>query len=501
MPLHEHSCAHACLASGPSGARPFPLPGDEPQWSRPRPFSLDAARLELDLDLDARRVRGVATLELKRVDAEARWVELDAIDFEIAAVERGGKPAAYEYDGEILRVDLSDVRDAAAEVVVRYACTPRRGLYFLGPDATRPDRPRQVWTQCQDQDARHFFPCQDHPGQRMRTEMIVRVPKGWFALSNGTLVERKDEGALTRFHWKQSQPHPAYLVTLAAGELDEAHDEAGPVRVDYYVPKGRGEQIRRSLGRTPEMIKLFADKLGTPFPWDKYAQIVVTDFIFGGMENTSATTLYERALLDERAALDVDMEALVAHELAHQWFGDLVTCRHWSHAWLNEGFATFFEHVWKEHAEGRDDYLYGLEQDLEIYLAEHRGRYGRAVVTNVFAEPIDLFDRHLYQKGGLVLHALREHLGDTLFWRGLQFYLQRHRGGGVETRDLLRALEDSSGRSLEEIFHQWIERPGHPMLELRAEHDEGVLKVTVAQTQARGPPASARAPAGRCRAA
>ncbi len=213
---------------------------------------------------------------------------------------------------------------------------------------------------------------------------------------------------------------------------------------------------------------------------------MVTDFIFGGMENTSATTLFERALLDERAALDVDMDALVAHELGHQWFGDLVTCREWSHAWLNEGFATYMEHVWKEHHEGRDAYFYNLEQDLDIYLAEASGRYGRPVVENVWAAPIDVFDRHLYQKGGLVLHAIRQYLGDASFWRGLAFYLERHRGTSVETRDLMRALEDATGRSLEELFHQWIERPGHPALEVRVEHGDGVLKVGVTQTQAKG---------------
>jgi aminopeptidase N len=459
-----------------SGARPFRLPGDTRQYGRPRAFSLDALDLELGLDLEARTVDGAATLTLRRVDPEARWAVLDAIDFELASVERERaetrESAAYDYDGEVLRVDLSDVpAGGEARVLVRYRATPRRGLYFTAPDASRPDRPRQVWSQCQDQDGRHWFPCQDHPGQRMRTALAVRVPRGWFALSNGVLVERRDEGDLTRFAWRQDAPHPAYLVTLAAGELDEAHTELDGLPVSYYVPKGRRDDIERSLGRTPEMIRVFAEKLSTPFPWDKYAQIVVTDFIFGGMENTSATTLFERALLDERAALDVDMDALVAHELAHQWFGDLVTCRHWSHAWLNEGFATYMEHVWKEHREGRDAYFYNLEQDLELYLAEHGGRYGRPIVESVWAAPIDVFDRHLYQKGGLVLHALRQHLGDAAFWRGLAL-------------DLLRALEESSGRSLEELFHQWVESAGHPALEVKVEHDEGRLKVGVTQTQA-----------------
>jgi aminopeptidase N len=489
--LHRCSCAyrHSSDESALAGAKPFRLTGDPRQWSRPRAFVLEALRLGLELDLEGKSAEGTATLTLRRVDPDARWAVLDAIDFTVISVERQGGgsagPAAYDYDGEQLRIDLSDLPEGGeGRVTVRYRATPQRGLYFTRPDASRPDRPTQVWSQCQDQDGRYWFPCQDHPGQRMSTALDVWVPRGWFALSNGVLDARRDEGDRTLFSWRQDAPHPAYLVTLAAGELDEAHTEVSGLPVSYYVPKGRAEQIERSLGRTPEMIRVFSERLATPFPWDKYAQVVVTDFIFGGMENTSATTLYERALLDERAALDVDVDGLVAHELAHQWFGDLVTCRHWSHAWLNEGFATYMEHVWKEHSEGRDAYLYSLEQHLELYLAEHDGRYGRPIVENVWAAPIDVFDRHLYQKGGLVLHALREHLGSSGFWRGVALYLARHRGQSVETRDLMRALEEATGRSLEEFFHEWVERAGHPALEVRVEYDDGRLKLAVTQAQA-----------------
>ncbi|MGE0787058.1 MAG: M1 family aminopeptidase [Sandaracinaceae bacterium] len=483
--LHRHGCAHAHRGAGPSG---FRLPNDRPQWPRGREFSLDRLSLEVGLDHEAKRVDGTAILQLRRIDPAARWAELDAIAFELLAVERrtdtGWASAAYEYDAEKLRLDLSDVLDGGvAEVRVRYRAFPQRGLYFTAPDASRPDRPRQVWSQCQDQDGRHWFPCQDHPGQRMLTDLKVEVPKGWFALSNGVLAERADTAAGTRFHWVQADPHPAYLVTLAAGEFDEAHDDLDGLPLSYYVPKGKGSMIERSFGRTKEMVRAFSQRLATPFPWDKYAQVVVADFIFGGMENTSATTLFERALVDERAALDTDVDSLIAHELAHQWFGDLVTCRDWSHAWLNEGFATYMEHVWKEHHDGPDDYLYSLEMDLDLYLSEYGGRYARPIVEKTWAAPIDIFDRHLYQKGGLVLHALREHLGEDVFFRGLRFYLERHRGGGVETRDFLRAMEDATGRSLEELFFQWTARAGHPKLAVSAEHSDGALRVTVRQTQ------------------
>jgi aminopeptidase N len=486
---HDALCAHAAGgAFGPPGARPFPLAGDSAQYARDRSFAVERTVLRVALDFDARAVRGEATLDVRRIDALARELVLDAVAFESVEVLRadgagGLRPGAFRYDGAALCVDLADVSDGGdAQLTVRWRAVPRRGLYFLGPDAAVPDRPRQAWSQGQDQDNRHWFPCLDHPGARTKTEVFVTVPEPLFALSNGALLERTSNGDGTAtYHWQLAAPHAPYLVMLAVADFEQEHDDVDGLPVSYYALRGRGSELRRSLGRTPEMIRLFARLLAQPFPWEKYAQVVVSDFIFGGMENTSATTLYERALLDERAALDVDTESLVAHELAHQWFGDLLTCREWTHAWLNEGFATYFEHVWREHAEGRDAYLYELEHDLDAWCEEDGARYRRAIVDNRWAAPIDLFDRHLYQKGGLVLHALRQHLGDDAFWRGLRAYVAQHRGRPVETRDLLRAMEDATGRSLEEFFDQWVLRPGMPSLALTSAWADGLLALTVEQ--------------------
>src|SRR5208283_332536 len=202
------------------------------------------------------------------------------------------------------------------------------------------------------------------------------------------------------------------------------------------------------FGRTPDMVSHFSAITGVPYPWSRYSQVVVSDFIFGGMENTTATTMYEHILYDERASIDVTSDDLIAHELAHQWFGDYVTCRDWPEAWLNEGFATFMELVFREKHLGRDEYFYGLKADLDAYLGEAHGRYRRPIVCREYEAPLDLFDRHLYEKGGVVLHLLRTELGDSLFWAGIKLYLTRHAHGIVETSDLMRALEDASGRGL-----------------------------------------------------
>ena len=307
-------------------------------------------------------------------------------------------------------------------------------------------------------------------------------------LSNGSLRERADlpDGRRTRWHYTLDLPQPAYLLTLVAGPFVELRDRAPQTGVDVYafVPPGREEDGRRSFARTGAMIDHFSEKIGVPYPHARYSQITVPEFIFGGMENTTATTLTDLVLLDERAALDHDIDGLVSHELAHQWWGDLLTCREWSEGWLNEGFATYFEYVWREHAKGRDEADHELLADTDGYLTE-AGRYQRPVVCRQYDEPIHLFDAHLYEKGGRVLHMLRHELGEPAFWRALRHYARKHARGSVETRDLARAIEDATGRSVEAFLDRWIARPGHPdfAAEWRWDEERKVGTLSIAQKQ------------------
>jgi len=258
------------------------------------------------------------------------------------------------------------------------------------------------------------------------------------------------------------------------------------VALRYLVPPGRVDDGKRAFSSTADAIRLFSDKTGVEYPFESYTQLVVSDFIFGGMENTTATTMYEHILLDKHAALDMDSHDLVAHELAHHWFGDLVTCRDWSHAWLNEGFATYFEHIERERRLGNDEYEHHVTVDLNVYLGEAKSSYERPIVCRDYDEPIDLFDRHLYQKGGLVLHMLRRRLGDEAFFSGIHNYLTAHRGSIVETNNLVRALEETSGISLERFFDEWVYRPGHPALKVTVAFEGELLTVDVEQTQKEG---------------
>ncbi|HEU4613552.1 MAG TPA: M1 family metallopeptidase, partial [Kofleriaceae bacterium] len=432
-------------------SREFAFPGTRPRFAPDRVVDIQHIALTLDVDPAKRTVGGNATLRAMVIAPNTKAVELDAVELLIGEVLANGTPAAFRHDGKRLRVELPAPLPAGAELAlsIDYQGAPRRGLYFVGPDDGYPHKPLQVWSQGQDEDSRYWFPCIDAPIEKATSEVKVSVPANMFALSNGTLVSDTTNGGKRTLHWRLDVPHSCYLITLAVGDFGMVETRWRDVPVVYYAERGREEAAERTLARTPEMLELFSDKFGVPYPYPRYAQVFVADFIFGGMENTSATTLTDTVLLDERAAIDYDIDALVAHELAHQWFGDLLTCRDWGQGWLNEGFATYSEYVWREHAEGVDEATMELLDWADQYFSEDARRYRRPIATNVYDEPIDIFDHHLYEKGGLVLHMLRKVLGEGPFWKAIGHYVRKHRTGSVETRDLMRAVEEATGRSLD----------------------------------------------------
>jgi len=472
-----------------AGRRPFQPEHVEPRWARDRQADIRHIRLELTLDFDRCAITGTATHRLAAIVDDLARLEFDEAELEIKAVRAGDQPLAFATDGGKLAVTLATPLKAGAEIeiAIDYAAVrPRRGLYFVGPDAAYPDKPIEAWTQGEDEDSRYWFPCYDYPNDKATSEVIVTVPARFIAISNGALIATSPgPSPETRtFHWRQEVPHSAYLITLAAGEFVELRDQAGAVPVLYYVHPGREEDARRAFGNTPRMIQYYERIIGVPYPYAKYAQVAVTDFIFGGMENTSATTQTADTLHDARAHLDFTSDPLVAHELAHQWWGDLVTCRDWAHAWLNEGFATYFEALWCEENLGADEFAWNLRQDRANYFSEDSHHYRRPIVCNRYRAPIELFDRFLYEKGALVLHMLRRMLGDELFFGSLNHYCTSHRGQNVITQDLQRAVEETTGRNLDWFFDQWVYKEGHPKLEVTSSYDEKrkLAAVTVKQT-------------------
>ncbi len=468
--------------------REFALPGTRARYPRDRSFDIEHIDLDLELDLEARTVSGRCSLTVTPLADGARWLELDAVELDIHTVRCGSEDHHFRHDGLLLRVDVGEHRPGGQSFTldVTYSGRPRRGLYFIHPDEGYPHKPVQVWSQGQDEDSRYWFPCFDSPNEKATSEVRVTLPAELFALSNGTLQSDTTEGDRRTLHWRFDVPHSCYLITLVAGHFSEQTDRWNEVELAYYVERGREEACQRTVARTPQMLELFSDLFGVRYPYRRYSQVFVADFIFGGMENTTATTLADVVLLDERATIDFDMDSLIAHELAHQWFGDLITCRDWSEGWLNEGFATYAEYLWRYHHEGADAAAVELQSFADHYFGEDSSRYRRVLATKHYDDPIDIFDAHLYEKGARVLHMLRRELGDEAFWDAIRHYLTKHRGGSVETRDLLRAIEDATGRALDWFFEQWVtESHGHPELtvDFRWDPEARLGELTVSQTQ------------------
>jgi len=481
-------CAESHAATGAARSRPHPLPGDEPHYARDLVVDVRHMKLEIAIDPRKRAISGTATHTVRAINDGVRAVEFDAVEMRVTKVTVGGRAARFDYADPVLRVELGRAlkADAETDIAISYSATPRRGLYFVAPDKNYPKKPLQAWTQGQDEDSRHWYPCIDFPNHQQTSEVIVTVPAGMISIGNGELRSVRDNRNGSRtYHWYQAIPHVTYLLSQVVGTFEEIEDRVDGTLLQYYGPRGRRADLERTLARTPAMVRFFNDATGEPYPYPRYAQTFVADFIFGGMENITATTLTETSLLDRRASLDSDSDGLIAHELAHQWFGDLITCREWAHAWLNEGFATYFEALFTEHHKGIDEFRYELYQNTRIYLGEDGARYRRPIVHNVYREPIDIFDRHLYEKGSLVLHMIRTVLGDDLWRKAIHYYVAKHRSTNVTTPDFQKAITDATGRNIDWLFDEYVYRGGHPQFRLSYEWDEDRkrARLGVEQTQ------------------
>jgi len=470
---------------------------EKPAYARSRDFDLQHQKLELSFDLAARKLMGTATLRMAPLSGDLQELTLDSADLNIESITAGGRALQFHTAGDKLYIKLDRQYAAGTPVdfVIRYNAQPKRGLFFVMPDKHHPDRPRQIWANGDTAGGnnRHWFPSYDFPNDKTTSEMVVTVPAGWEVLSNGKLTGAPEKkGSDTVFHWLQDKPHPTYLVSLVAGEFDK-RTENWKVPVEYYVPRGRGASIPRTFGRTTDMLEFFSANIA-PYPWAKYAQSMVDTF-GGGMENTSATTEGAAAILEENDFEDRKWgtDGLIAHEMAHQWFGDLVTCADWRHTWLNEGFATYFGALWEEHARGRDTFDW---QEL---------RAARNITSTPLRVPVvpqngqDENNAYamIYNKGGWTLHMVRGQLGDARFWKAIQHYTRKFSFQTATTADFVEAIAESTGQDLEWLFDQYVYKPGHPEFEVAWDYDSGnrLLHLSVKQNQkVDGKPAPFRVP-------
>ncbi|MCE3260151.1 MAG: aminopeptidase 1-like, partial [Bacteroidetes bacterium] len=367
------------------------------------------------------------------------------------------------------------------------AITDDKGLYFINPTGADKSKMPQIWTQGETQSSSVWFPTIDSPNEKMTNEIYMTVEDKYTTLSNGILADsRKNSDGTRTDHWKMDQPHSPYLLMMAVGEFKKVTDKPwNGKEISYYVEKEYEPYAKEIFGNTYEMIDFYSKVLGTPYPWDKYSQIVVRDFVSGAMENTTSTLhgdfmVYQtsREMLDGKKG-----EAVIAHELFHQWFGDLVTAESWSNLPLNESFATYGEYLWEEYKNGRDAAdAHGYNSRLG-YLSS--GGHEVNMIRFHYDDKEDMFDAFSYNKGGQILHMLRKYIGDEAFFASLKLYLEKNKFKSAEIHDLRLAFEEVSGEDLNWFFNQWFLAKGYPELEISKTYNATAkqLKLTVKQVQ------------------
>lgn len=447
--------------------------GAEPVKSRG--YDVEHYAIDLELFPAERRIQGSCRVRLAPSVAELPEVALDLQGLSVSAVrDASGADLAFTREKNLLRIALPAPAGPGetVDLTVHYGGTPVTGLWFSGRrgDGTGPN---QVFTQGQARQNSGWFPCFDHPSDRATSELRVTMPAGWRSVAPGALVEEQQDvqrGTVTE-HWRMDTPHASYLASLVAGEFEVHESDWEGVTLLVLAEPKYEDWLENSFDETDEILSFLSDYTGVRYPYPKYSQAVVANFPWGGMENISATTLTPLVLDDERGNRGGQPEALVAHEAAHQWFGDLVTCNDWSDVWLNEGFATYMELLYFEHSRGTDDFRARMRAAQDLYVTTCRGEKRRPIVWNVYKEPEDLFDAHPYEGAATRLHLLRFVLGDEVFRAGVRTYVAENAGRNVVTADFQRAMEKASGRDLDQFFEEWLLRPGYPEFDVSWDWD------------------------------
>ncbi|GGP21773.1 aminopeptidase [Thermocladium modestius] len=470
--------------------RNFAFPEYVPQYPASFPFKIKSMRATIDLDPANKVISGTVEYDITALKPIKR-ISLNANEMKIERVNH-----SFDYDGSVLTIDLGQLSPSESiSVKIEYSAKPRRGLYFVDPNPSKGDPVLTIWTQGESEDNRYWIPLPDNPNIKFPTQLTIRVPGNLVAISNGVLTGKREENGKSEWSWSFDKPHSPYLIALAAGEFEIIEEECNGVKLEYYVPKGRGTDSRLSFAHTCDMIKFYEEFTGVKYPYPIYKQVVVEEFIYGGMENTTVTILTDQTLHDKHAHCpyseypckheDFSSDSLVAHELAHQWFGDLVTTKDWANIWLNEAFATYMDALYSLHSKGRDDFLYVLLNNFRTYLGEYERRYARPIVTRLYGIPEEMFDRHTYEKGSVVLHALHELVGDSAFRKGIKRYLEAHGFGNADTEDLRKALETEYGEDLSWFFDQFVYSGGHPVIKAKWEWDaeRSYVRLNIQQVQ------------------
>jgi len=479
----------------------FSIAGQTPSnsFNRVRTFDIQNYVLRTNFEPSSKTVFGDATVSLKPLKNEFKFFELDAagLKFESVKLENSGADLIYKTADNKIFITLDKLYSSSDVISVRfrYSAQPRKGIYFI--EEQKEDgkvvRDAQIWTQGEPEEARYWFPSYDFPDDKATSEQFITVKKGQTAIANGELIEIIENSNQTKtFHYRMPVPHSTYLTSFVIGTYTKISDSYKSIPLAYYVYTDRTSIVPKAFGRTKDMMRAFEELTKVDFPFNKYDQTIVANFTFGGMENVTATTMADTEIfLADLEFAKAGVEDLVAHELAHSWFGNLVTCTNWAELWLNEGFATFMEAAFREKVYGRRNYLNKIRSNAEQFMIDDLINKKKHGLFNVSAGNVDaLFENPstTYQKGGAVIHTLRETVGTENFWKGINIYLTRHKFQNVETTDLKRVMEEVSGMNLEWFFAQWVYGTGHPKLNVKQIYNQQtkVLELTVSQIQSSG---------------
>jgi aminopeptidase N len=455
--------------------------------------------LNLRFDWAQEQAIGTATITLAPLVVNLRSIELDAANMTFNSVKLiAGTSLRYQADAarEKLRVDLDRAYQPTDELtlVIDYRTNGHakgaglqgfgKGLTYIKPTEDDPFQRRQIWSQGETEFNHYWFPCYDHPNDFTTTELIATVEKPFTVISNGKLLDVRNNPDGTRtFHWKIEAPHASYLTSIVVGEYTPIEQSYAGIPVVSYVYPDEVEAGRVTVKRMADMVKFFSEKTGVKYPYEKYAQTMTHNFP-GGMENISATTQTDSMIHDARAEIDATADSLESHELAHQWFGDFVTTRSWTHGWLNESFATYFQAMWDEQNLGHDDFLYrDVKSNQDQYLRTWRQGNRRPVVTANYEDKDALFDTYFYPRGGAVLHMLRQTLGEENWWRAINHYLTKYAHQPVETEQFRIAVEEATGQSMDWFFDEWLYRMDHPVFRVTKNYDANAKRLTLTVRQ------------------
>lgn len=473
--------------------------------SRTRVIDILHTKLDVQFDWQNQYLLGAAEITLKPYFYNINEVALDAKGMEILSVKiaKDGidEELKYTYELDELRIalDRNYNRSEELKILIRYiskpeeriiqkgnAVTEDKGLYFINPLGAEEDKPQQIWTQGETEANSVWFPTIDSPNERCTHEINITVQSKFTTLSNGDLIQTVDNGDGTRTdQWAQSKPIAPYLFMMAVSEFAIVEDSLNGMKVDYYVDPEYAPYAREIFKNTPEMITQYSKQLGYEYPWSKYSQVVVHDYVSGAMENVGAVIFGNFVHQTHQEMIDGDNEETVAHELFHHWFGDVVTCESWSNLPLNESFATYGEYLWFEHKYGAMRADEHINNDLQNYLYEFQNSGPENLIRFEYNKPDDMFDSHSYAKGGRILHMLRNYVGDQAFFESLKLYLHQNEFKSVEIHQLRLAFEEVTGEDLNWFFNQWFMGKGHPELEINYAFDstQNVQYVYVKQQQ------------------